>query len=124
MIISKYQFTNILGCAYIVIAILAQSASLILGKYAGLSGIGLEKYLNIYYVASLGALGIQAIFWQQALKSTPLSVAYPMLSLVFVIIPFASYVFFNESISLFHILGTIFILLGTFIINVGGDDNG
>ncbi len=56
--------------------------------------------------------GISSIIWIFILKQLPLSIAYPTLSLGYVIILFVSWKFFGESIGLFNILGVILIVAG------------
>ena len=104
------------GALFVSLAILAQSGSLVLLKLAAISGAGVDRYLSIWYVSSLLALGVQALVWQQALKRLPLSFAYPMMSVVFVIIPGASYLLFDETIAALQILGTGLIISGTVLI--------
>lgn len=104
------------GAVFVSLAILAQSGSLVLLKLAALSGAGLDRYVSPWYLGSLIALGMQALVWQQALKRLPLSFAYPMMSVVFVIIPGASYLLFDETIATLQILGTALIILGTVLI--------
>jgi len=104
---------------YVFIAIFSQSASLILAKFAALNSDGLGRYLNFWYLGSLFSLGIQALVWQQALKGLPLSVAYPMMSLVFAIIPLISFFAFNESLSWLQLIGTATIMFGTILIARG-----
>lgn len=98
-------------------AVLAQSAALVLGKAAGLGHSGIERYLSIEYIGSLAALMVQALVWQQALKRYPLSVAYPFMSGVFLIIPALSFLIFDETISPSQIAGSVLIVAGTVMLN-------
>jgi len=98
---------------YIVVAILAQSTSLLLAKNASIGATGINRYLSIWYLGSLTALGVQAIVWQQALKRYPLSFAYPFMSAVFLIIPVVSVVVFDESLSAGQVVGAVLIAAGT-----------
>ena len=102
---------------FLIAAVLAQSAALVLGKAAGLGYSGFERYLSIEYIGSLAALMVQALVWQQALKRYPLSVAYPFMSGVFLIIPAVSFLFFDESISTGQIAGAVLIAAGTIMLN-------
>lgn len=102
---------------YIIIAIGAQSCSLILSKKASMTGEGITLYFNIFYILSLFFLGIQALVWQQALKIIQLNIAYSMMSLVFIIVPCVSFYFFNESLSLNKVIGICLILIGSIIMN-------
>ncbi|MDA3951670.1 MAG: EamA family transporter [Spirochaeta sp.] len=98
---------------FVFIAVGAQALSLILAKQASFAEAGIDRYLSLWYLGSLTALGIQAIVWQQALRRLALSVAYPMMSLVFVLLPILGWLVFDERISVLQMIGTVFILVGT-----------
>jgi multidrug transporter EmrE-like cation transporter len=105
---------------FILLSILFQSLSGILGKYAALS-INLSNPIsflsNLFYLLSLGCMIFQALVWQQALKHYDLSLAYPFQSLTMFVILIFSYLFFHESISAFNILGICIIFMGIFFLN-------
>ena len=101
---------------FIFIAILAQTVSFIFGKTAALNYVGIDRYLSFWYMGSLLSFGLKALVWQQALKRLTLSVAYPMMSFVFVIIPVIGFFVFNESISWMQLVGTAVIVVGTVLI--------
>ena len=102
---------------FLIAAVLAQSTALALGKAAGLGYSGFDRYLSIEYIGSLGALMVQAVVWQQALKRYPLSVAYPFMSAVFLIIPAVSFFVFDETISTGQIAGAVLIAAGTVMLS-------
>ena len=102
---------------FLIAALVAQSVALVLGKAAGIGYSGFERYLSIEYIGSLAALMIQALVWQQALKHYPLSVAYPFMSAVFLIIPAVSFFVFGETISAGQIAGAMLIAAGTVMLN-------
>lgn len=56
--------------------------------------------------------GISSIIWIYILKQLPLSIAYPTLSIGYVVVLFISWKFLGESIGLFNILGVILIVAG------------
>ena len=112
---------KITGYIFVLLSVFSQTISTVFGKTAALSGTGIDRYLNHWYLLSLTMLGIQALVWQQALKRLPLSIAYPMMSLIFVFIPLVSYFIFLEKISSLQILGLMFILAGT--IRIAGKEN-
>lgn len=108
---------RILDFMYIVLAVTAQSISLLFSKIAALNAEGISRYTTIWYLGSLIALGFQAIVWQQALKRVPLSKAYPMMSLVFIVILFLSRIIFKENVNYLQIVGTFFIVIGVIKLN-------
>ncbi len=62
----------------------------------------------------LGALAYAAstLFWLQALSRLPLSVAYPFLSLNFVLVPLAGHLLFREPLSAPQLAGCLLIAAG------------
>jgi multidrug transporter EmrE-like cation transporter len=62
--------------------------------------------------------GLSAILWLFVLKRFPLSVAYPSLSLTYVLILFISVVYFGESLSILKFLGIFLIFGGVILINI------
>jgi multidrug transporter EmrE-like cation transporter len=111
---------------FIILSILFQSLSGILGKNAAISldwGNPISLLTNVFYVLSLSCMVLQAVVWQQALKHYPLSLAYPFQSLTMFVILVLSYVFFQESISVFNVLGILIIFAGIYLLSreiIGG----
>lgn len=62
--------------------------------------------------------GVSAVLWLFVLKKFPLSVAYPSLAFTYILVLLISVVFFNESLSVFKILGIILIFSGVVLINI------
>ena len=102
---------------FIALAIACQVCSVMLSKTAAISYLGMHRYVSIEYIGSLVALMMQAVVWQQALKRYSLSVAYPFMSAVFLIIPAVSFFVFDETISTGQIAGAVLIAAGTFMLN-------
>ena len=74
-----------------------------------------------YYAASLFCLFLYAIFWQQILRVTPLSVAYANKSAVIIWQMILGAVFFQERVSLFQVAGIAVIAVGIYLV-VTGDE--
>lgn len=70
-------------------------------------------------LAGLMCYAISVIFWIAALSRVDVSVAYPMLSLGYVVNAIAAYFFLGESLSVTQVLGMSIILLGVFILARG-----
>jgi len=110
---------------YVILAVLFQSLSIIFGKTAA---IRIDSYnlLNIatsgFYLLSLFCLFLQAIVWQIALQKIALNKAYMFMSGVYLIIMLSSFFLFNETITLFNILGATVIFVGiTYLVMVQND---
>jgi len=59
--------------------------------------------------------GVAALIWLKVLTMLPLSVAYPILSLNFILIPLASSRFLGEPLSGGRILGIVLVVSGIFV---------
>ena len=102
---------------FILVAVLSHTLSFTSSKLAAQSGAGVEIYLNVWYIAALSSHALRALVWQQALKRYPLSIAYPFMSAVFLIIPAVSFFVFDETISVGQIAGAVLIATGTVLLN-------
>ena len=88
---------------------------------------GLEKVFFIFttliwdpYIIAAYASGFFAsLCWFMALSKMELSYAYPFMSISFVLILIFSSIFFGETITWSKMIGTLFILIGLFIIVQG-----
>ena len=103
------------GFLFLLLAVIFQSFSGILGKYAAMTMADAtiaSLVTSYFYLGSLACLFLQAIVWQQALVRYPLSFAYPFMSLVNFIVLFSSAVLFHEGISFANIAGLLIISLG------------
>lgn len=67
---------------------------------------------NPFVFSGFGLYGISSILWIYILKNVPLSIAYPTLSLGYIIVLFISYKYLNESITFYNIVGVVLIVLG------------
>lgn len=61
---------------------------------------------------------IASICWLLALKKLSLNVAFPLLSLSFVTVCTASSIVFREPLKISQILGILFILVGSYLVNL------
>jgi len=58
---------------------------------------------------------IASFFWMAAISKLDLSHAYPFMGLSFVLVTFLSVYIFNETFTLYKLIGVSFIVLGIFI---------
>lgn len=63
-------------------------------------------------LAALTLMGLALLLWLDVLQYMPVSVAYPMLSLNFVLVTLGAYLFFREAITFRHCVGVGAIMLG------------
>jgi multidrug transporter EmrE-like cation transporter len=102
----------------LIISILIQASGAVCTKYAaGLAPsstfFGINTTLIIYCII-LGGMGLQVFFWQAALSYYSLSFAYPFRSLVIFIVLLEAFFLFQESVTLFNVVGLIIISVGIF----------
>jgi multidrug transporter EmrE-like cation transporter len=76
------------------------------------SGFSLERFLHPIFIITFLVLVGRGFTWLAALKTLPLSAAYPVLSVSFPAIMIISFVLFGEPISIKNIAGSILILTG------------
>lgn len=69
-------------------------------------------FLDPWVMSAMAAAVLAVAFWMAAMTRLPLSHAYPMMSLAFVLVLVASGVFFSEPITPLKIAGTALIILG------------
>ena len=79
----------------------------------------IAKYLlNPWFYGAVSFFGIATITWVQVLTRLKLSVAYPILSISYVIIALGAYYFFGEKLSLVNILGIFLIMCGVSLVSI------
>ncbi|MDP6529111.1 MAG: EamA family transporter [Gemmatimonadota bacterium] len=61
--------------------------------------------------------GLSSVLWLVILTRVELSMAYPMLSIGYVLVVFLSRFFFHEHVTPMRILGTLVVCLGVFLIS-------
>jgi multidrug transporter EmrE-like cation transporter len=71
---------------------------------------------NPYIMLGLGCYAISVLVWLVVLSKIEVSVAYPMLSLGFMVNAIAAYYLFGEDLNLIRIMGIATIILGVFIV--------
>ena len=78
--------------------------------------IGLKLALEPHILGGLGCYVISVAIWIMALSRVPVSVAYPMLSIGYVVNAFIAYLWFGEALSAQKLLGIGFIVIGVWLV--------
>ncbi len=78
--------------------------------------IGLKLAFNPFILSGMVAYGISLVVWIMALSRVPVSIAYPMLSIGYVINAFIAWHWFGEALSAQKLLGIGCIVLGVYVI--------
>jgi multidrug transporter EmrE-like cation transporter len=88
------------------------------------SQVGLWRWLLSVFtsptiLAAFVLFAVSALLWIAALRETPLTVAYPMVALSYIIIFVGSYFLFAEPITLTKLLGAVLVVAGIIVIHLG-----
>lgn len=89
----------------------------VFGKMATDGHDFMSREFILYVFLDVAVLGVYALLWQQALKRFPLHVAYSNRATATVWGIVWAYFVFGEAITVMNIVGTVFILAGTFLVN-------
>ncbi|MES1196854.1 MAG: SMR family transporter [Steroidobacter sp.] len=77
----------------------------------------LPKFLfEPHILTGMVCYGISLVVWIGALSRTPVSIAYPMLSIGYVVNAVAAWYFFSEPLTPTRILGTLIIICGVYLV--------
>ena len=80
---------------------------------------GMAAYVsNPWIWVALALYGSAIVLWIKVLQSVPLSVAYPAMALVFVFVPLAGVVVFEETQGIRFFAGIVLIALGIWLTSV------
>lgn len=77
----------------------------------------LEMLLNPFIILSIILTLLSGLSWMIAMTKFDISYAYPFTSLGFVLILLCSHLLFNESITLYKLIGVLCIIIGIVIIS-------
>lgn len=97
--------------------IIVYTFSGVFGKMATNGHAFMSKEFLLYLVADVAVLAVYALLWQQALKRFDLHVAYANRAMATVWGLVWAWVVFAETITVMNVVGTAFILAGTFLVN-------
>jgi len=90
-------------------------------RYTSFDSLGaiVRVLLSPYILSGLFLYGLATVLWLFILTKVPLSVAYPLQSIAYIIAVFGAFFFFQEEITLWKILGVILIMAGVSFIGIG-----
>ena len=105
--------------------VFSAAGQLLLKSAAGrLTGLGRLDFLlgaatDVHAVSGLAAWIASTVCWLYVLRVAPLSRAYGLTSLTYVLIPVASVYIFGEHLRRLHVAGMVLILVGVACLLVG-----
>lgn len=78
--------------------------------------VGIKIAFEPHIVGGLACYAISVVVWIMALSRVPVSVAYPMLSIGYVVNAIAAFYLFNEPLAGQKLLGIGFIVIGVWLV--------
>ena len=78
--------------------------------------VGLKLALEPHILGGMACYAVSLVVWIMALSRVPVSIAYPMLSIGYVINAFVAWQWFGEALAAQKLLGIGFIVLGVFLV--------
>ncbi len=78
--------------------------------------VGIKLASNPYILGGLGCYAISVVLWIMALSRVEVSLAYPMLSIGYVINAFAAWQLFGETLTAQRLVGIGTIIVGVFLV--------
>lgn len=78
--------------------------------------VGLKLAFEPHILGGMACYAVSLVVWIMALSRAPVSVAYPMLSIGYVINAFVAYFWFGEALASQKLLGIGFIVLGVWLV--------
>ena len=91
-----------------------------IGEFAfsveNLMPIGVKVATNPPILAGLACYAVSVVVWVMALSRVPVSIAYPMLSIGYVLNAMAAWWLFGESLTMQKLVGIGFIVIGVFLV--------
>lgn len=88
-------------------------------RRAGGIGFGPELFRLLFTPLVFGGFflyGLSSVIWLMILSRVQLSIAYPMLSLGYILVVLAGWWFLKEAITAYKIIGVLIIMVGVFVI--------
>ena len=78
--------------------------------------VGMKLALNPFILGGLACYVVSVVVWILGLSRVPVSVAYPMLSVGYIVNAVLAYFLFGESLGAQKLVGIGFIIVGVFLV--------
>ena len=79
--------------------------------------VGLQASLSPPILLGLSCYVLSVVFWMTVLSRVEVSVAYPMISIGYIIAALGGWIFFHESLSALRIAGIFVIICGVYMVS-------
>lgn len=84
---------------------------------SSLISVGLRVATNPGIIFGLFLYALSFVLWLVVLSRLEVSLAYPLLSIGYIIMPFVSYLFLGEALPISRLLGICVIIVGVFLVS-------
>jgi multidrug transporter EmrE-like cation transporter len=78
--------------------------------------VGLKLAFEPHILGGLACYAVSVVVWIMALSRVPVSIAYPMLSIGYIVNAIAAFYLFNEPLAGQKLLGIAFIVVGVWLV--------
>ena len=103
--------------AFILTGVLLNAgAQLLLKAGTNAEPLGLRLAIEPHILGGLACYGVSVVVWVIALSKVPVSIAYPMLSIGYVVNAVAAYYLLGETVTPMRLAGIGVIIVGVFIV--------
>ena len=103
--------------AFILTGVLLNAgAQLLLKAGTNAAPLGLRLAIEPHILAGLACYVVSVVVWVVGLSKVPVSIAYPMLSIGYVVNAIAAYYLLNEQVTPLRLAGIGVIIVGVFIV--------
>jgi multidrug transporter EmrE-like cation transporter len=96
--------------------LLNAGAQLLLKAGTNAEPLGLRLAIEPHILGGLACYVVSVVVWIAALSKVPVSIAYPMLSIGYIVNAFAAWYLFGEALSPMKLAGIGVIVLGVFMV--------
>ena len=87
--------------------------------YENIFSLSTKVFFNPSIISGLACYAISILLWIYALSKVEVSIAYPMISIGFIVNAIAAWYLFSEPLGLFKLIGIFFIIIGVIFISRG-----
>ena len=86
-------------------------------RWSSVVPFGFQAATTPAIITGLACYGISVLVWMAVLSRVEVSVAYPMVSIGYIIVGVAGWYFFGESLSTLRVAGIFVIFLGVYMVS-------
>lgn len=110
-----------MGYLRLVLTILTNMTGQLLLKRTAMAGGGPgapihKAFLSGWLILGVSCLALSSVLWVTVLKKLPLTIAHPITGIVFILVPVASNVLWNEPLPLSRIIGIAVVFAGIWLV--------